>query len=60
MQAIIIHGSGTWVLTAPMLVVLEVVHVGFLRGISRMKTKGQGGKVGTPTQRGGPVVFMIL
>ena len=37
MQAILLYGTETWVLTAPMLVTLKVVHVGLTRGIARIQ-----------------------
>ena len=39
-QAILLYGSETWVLTEPMLVTLEGVHMKFIINIAQMPPKG--------------------
>ena len=38
-QAVLLFGAETWVLLAPMAQRLEIVHVGFLRQVTKLKAK---------------------
>ena len=41
-QAVLLFGAETWVLTAAMLEKLEGVHVGFLRQVTEMEARKRG------------------